>query len=124
MGVLRSTQSMEAEVEEMRASLLLPPLRRPGAGPPAWGRSGAGSGGAAAKRAQGAEEGAAEARDVCVTGGISFVGLAVVDRLLRHGYTVRLALETQGKFLSSFFLLLFFLPLPLRQLNWVFFSFF
>jgi nucleoside-diphosphate-sugar epimerase len=33
---------------------------------------------------------------VCVTGGISFVGLAVVDRLLRHGYAVRLALETQG----------------------------
>jgi hypothetical protein len=42
------------------------------------------------------EEGAApEARTVCVTGGISFVGLAVVDRLLRHGYAVRLALETQ-----------------------------
>ncbi|XP_015692797.2 cinnamoyl-CoA reductase-like SNL6 [Oryza brachyantha] len=83
MGVLRSTQSMEAEVEEMRAALL-----RHGAG--AW-RSGA-----AAKRAAGAEEGAApEARTVCVTGGISFVGLAVVDRLLRHGYIVRLALETQ-----------------------------
>ncbi|KAF0923553.1 hypothetical protein E2562_006556 [Oryza meyeriana var. granulata] len=83
MGVLRSTQSMEAEVEEMRAALL-----HHGAG--AW-RSGG-----AAKRAAGAEEGAApEARTVCVTGGISFVGLAVVDRLLRHGYTVRLALETQ-----------------------------
>ncbi|KAL5231182.1 hypothetical protein ABZP36_029958 [Zizania latifolia] len=81
MGVLRSTQSMEAEVEEMRAALLH------GAG--AW-RSGG-----AVKRAAGAADGAAEARAVCVTGGISFVGLAVVDRLLRHGYTVRLALETQ-----------------------------
>ncbi|KAL5202170.1 hypothetical protein ABZP36_013122 [Zizania latifolia] len=77
MGVLRSTQSMEAEVEEIRAALLH------------------GAGAAAVKRAAGAEEGAAEARTVCVTGGISFVGLAVVDRLLRHGYTVRLALETQ-----------------------------
>uniref|UniRef100_A0A0E0A373 3-beta hydroxysteroid dehydrogenase/isomerase domain-containing protein n=1 Tax=Oryza glumipatula TaxID=40148 RepID=A0A0E0A373_9ORYZ len=86
MGVLRSTQSMEAEVEEMRAALALAPL----------GRHGAWRLGAAAKREAGAEEGAApEARTVCVTGGISFVGLAVVDRLLRHGYAVRLALETQ-----------------------------
>ncbi|KAM0891996.1 hypothetical protein ACQ4PT_026029 [Festuca glaucescens] len=85
MGVLRSTQSMEAEVEEMRAALLLSPG---GAG--AWRRPGA-----AVKRGAGAEEGAAEPRAVCVTGGISFLGLAVVDRLLRHGYTVRLALETQ-----------------------------
>ena len=87
MGVLRSTQSMEAEVEEMRAALELAPL----------GRHGAWRSGAAAKREAGAEEGAApEARTVCVTGGISFVGLAVVDRLLRHGYAGRLALETHG----------------------------
>uniref|UniRef100_A0A453A025 3-beta hydroxysteroid dehydrogenase/isomerase domain-containing protein n=3 Tax=Aegilops tauschii subsp. strangulata TaxID=200361 RepID=A0A453A025_AEGTS len=88
MGVLRSTHSMAAEVEEMRAALLV------GAGGPAWSwrRRGAA---AAAKRGAGAEEGAAEARAVCVTGGISFLGLAVVDRLLRHGYAVRLALETQ-----------------------------
>ncbi|CAM0953595.1 unnamed protein product [Alopecurus aequalis] len=87
MGVLRSTQSMAAEVEELRAALLL----GPGVG--AWRRSGAGA--AALKSGPGAEEGAAEPRAVCVTGGISFLGLAVVDRLLRHGYTVRLALETQ-----------------------------
>ncbi|GJN15312.1 hypothetical protein PR202_gb02213 [Eleusine coracana subsp. coracana] len=80
MGVLRSTQSMEAEVEEMRAALLL---------------TGAGACWRAAKRAARAQEGAAEARTVCVTGGTSFLGFAVVDRLLRHGYNVRLALETQ-----------------------------
>jgi hypothetical protein len=79
MGVLRSTQSMEAEVEEMRAALLLTGACRRGAG--------------AAKRAA---EGAPEARTVCVTGGASFVGFALVHRLLRHGYHVRLALETQG----------------------------
>uniref|UniRef100_A0A8R7P744 3-beta hydroxysteroid dehydrogenase/isomerase domain-containing protein n=1 Tax=Triticum urartu TaxID=4572 RepID=A0A8R7P744_TRIUA len=90
MGVLRSTQSMAAEVEEMRAALLL------GAGGPgpAWRWRGGGAA-AAGKRGAGADEGAAEARAVCVTGGISFLGLAVVDRLLRHGYSVRLALETQ-----------------------------
>uniref|UniRef100_A0A0A9DG83 3-beta hydroxysteroid dehydrogenase/isomerase domain-containing protein n=1 Tax=Arundo donax TaxID=35708 RepID=A0A0A9DG83_ARUDO len=81
MGVLRSTQSMEAEVEELRAALLLHGAWR--------------SGGGAAKRVARAEEGAAEARTVCVTGGTSFVGFAVVDRLLRHGYNVRLALETR-----------------------------
>ncbi|GJN18273.1 hypothetical protein PR202_gb05416 [Eleusine coracana subsp. coracana] len=83
MGVLRSTQSLQAEVDELRASLMV------GAG---WRPSG---GHAHAKRAPGDEPGAASARTVCVTGGISFVGFAVVDRLLRHGYTVRLALETQ-----------------------------
>ncbi|GJM89843.1 hypothetical protein PR202_ga06065 [Eleusine coracana subsp. coracana] len=71
---------MEAEVEEMRAALLL---------------TGAGACWRAAKRAARAQEGAAEARTVCVTGGTSFLGFAVVDRLLRHGYSVRLALETR-----------------------------
>ncbi|PWZ10095.1 Cinnamoyl-CoA reductase-like SNL6 [Zea mays] len=83
MGVLRSTQSLEAEVDELRAALL--------AG--GWRRS---AGHADAKRAPRGDAGGAAARAVCVTGGISFVGFAVVDRLLRHGYTVRLALETQG----------------------------
>nr|CAB3464369.1 unnamed protein product [Digitaria exilis] len=88
MGVLRSTQSLEAEVEEMRAALMLH-----GGGAGFGARR---SGGAAAKRAARAEEAAgAEARTVCVTGGTSFVGFAVVDRLLRHGYNVRVALETQ-----------------------------
>ncbi|XP_020397674.1 dihydroflavonol-4-reductase isoform X1 [Zea mays] len=84
MGVLRSTQSLEAEVEEMRGALLLH-------GAWAW-RPG---GGAAKRAARAVEPAAAEARTVCVTGGTSFLGFAVVDRLLRHGYTVRLALETQ-----------------------------
>jgi hypothetical protein len=83
MGVLRSTQSLEAEVDELRAALL--------AG--GWHRS---AGHADAKRAPQGDARGAAARAVCVTRGISFVGFAVVDRLLRHGYTVRLALETQG----------------------------
>jgi hypothetical protein len=54
-------------------------------------------GGGTAKRAvRAAEPAGAEARTVCVTGGTSFLGFAVVDRLLRHGYDVRLAIETQG----------------------------
>ncbi|KAL5221786.1 hypothetical protein ABZP36_026499 [Zizania latifolia] len=88
MGVLRSTQSMQAEVEEMRAAL----LHGHGATAAGWRPS---AGDADVKRAAGGDEGAAAPRTVCVTGGISFVGFAVVDRLLRHGYTVRLALETQ-----------------------------
>ncbi|XP_051225114.1 cinnamoyl-CoA reductase-like SNL6 [Lolium perenne] len=87
MGVLRSTHSMQAEVEEMRAALLH------GGGAAGWQPSAGDPG--AVKRAASGQEGDAGARTVCVTGGISFVGFAVVDRLLRHGYTVRLALETQ-----------------------------
>ncbi|TKV95273.1 hypothetical protein SEVIR_9G352100v4 [Setaria viridis] len=60
------------------------------------------SGGAAAKRASRLEEAAcAEARTVCVTGARSFVRFTVVDRLLHHGYNVRLALETQGFFYAK-----------------------
>jgi hypothetical protein len=88
MGVLRSTHSMQAEVEEMRSALF-----HGGSAAAGWQPS---AGDAGVKRATGGQEGVAGARTVCVTGGISFVGFAVVDRILRHGYTVRLALETQG----------------------------
>ncbi|WVZ99706.1 hypothetical protein U9M48_044967 [Paspalum notatum var. saurae] len=87
MGVLRSTQSLEAEVEEMRAALLLH-------GHGAW-RPGGSARGAAKREARPDDPAGAEPRTVCVTGGASFLGFAVVDRLLRHGYHVRLALETQ-----------------------------
>ncbi|CAM0881815.1 unnamed protein product [Alopecurus aequalis] len=87
MGVLRSTQSMQAEVEEMRSALF-----HGGAAAAGWQPS---AGDADVKRATGGHEGPEGGRTVCVTGGISFVGFAIVDRLLRHGYTVRLALETQ-----------------------------
>lgn len=89
MGVLRSTQSMQAEVEEMRAALF---HGGGGAAEAGWRPS---AGDNDVKRAAGIDEGAPGPRTVCVTGGISFVGFAIVDRLLRHGYTVRLALETQ-----------------------------
>ncbi|KAJ3684996.1 hypothetical protein LUZ61_014160 [Rhynchospora tenuis] len=88
MGVLRSMQSLQAEVEEMRE------LLRGSAG-------GGNSGGglkmqpASVKRSTGGDEVEGDERVVCVTGGISFVGFAVVNRLLEVGYTVRLALETQ-----------------------------
>ena len=81
MGVLRSTQSMQAKVEEnqeMRVALF--------------------HGAVDVKRAAaGDQEGTTDARTVYVTGGISFIGFAIIDRLLRHGYTVRLALKTQGQ---------------------------
>ncbi|KAG6504688.1 hypothetical protein ZIOFF_037024 [Zingiber officinale] len=88
MGVLRSTVSLEAEIEEMRAA-----LQRSGESAEAAARK-AGPGGFRL-RVHGGENGGDE-RMVCVTGGISFVGFAIVNRLLDRGYTVRLALETQG----------------------------
>ncbi|URE09101.1 3-beta hydroxysteroid dehydrogenase/isomerase family [Musa troglodytarum] len=87
MGVLRSTASLEAEIEEMRETLL-----RSGGG----GRADvlkAGPGGV--RRRVVGDGGGGDARTVCVTGGISFIGFAVVNRLLDRGYTVRLALQTQ-----------------------------
>lgn len=34
---------------------------------------------------------------VCVTSGISYIGWAIADRLVRRGYTVRLVVETAGQ---------------------------
>ena len=33
---------------------------------------------------------------VCVTSGVSFLGLALVNRLLLHGYSVRVLVDNQG----------------------------
>ncbi|RWW14983.1 hypothetical protein BHE74_00007415 [Ensete ventricosum] len=89
MGVLRSTESLEAEIEEML-------LRRGGIGRTQVRKAGSGS---VRRRAEG-DGRVDDGRTVCVTGGISFVGFAVVNHLLDLGYTVRFALETQGSLLS------------------------
>lgn len=34
---------------------------------------------------------------VCVTSGVSFLGVALVKRLLLHGYSVRILVDNQGK---------------------------
>lgn len=88
MGVLRSSVSLEAEINEMREALL-----RGGGGVRIGSRKGDPEG--VRWRADG-EAGGSAGRTVCVTGGISFVGFAIINRLLDRGYTVRLALDTQG----------------------------
>ncbi|RZR98754.1 hypothetical protein BHM03_00028219 [Ensete ventricosum] len=90
MGVLRSTASLEAEIEEMRETLLLS-----GGSGRADVAKAAGPGGV--RRRVVGDGGDGDARTVCVTGGISFIGFAVVNRLLDRGYTVRLALQTQAE---------------------------
>ena len=35
-------------------------------------------------------------RLVCVTGGVSYLGRAIVKRLLVHGYTVRIVIDCEG----------------------------
>ncbi|KAJ6837518.1 cinnamoyl-CoA reductase-like SNL6 [Iris pallida] len=81
MGVLRSAESFQAEVEELRGMLL--------AGTAAAPRKGS------AREAYGGDRAEDPDRTVCVTAGISFVGFAVADCLLSRGYSVRLALDSQ-----------------------------
>ena len=38
---------------------------------------------------------------VCVTSGVSFLGLALVNRLLLHGYSVRVLVDNQGNKISK-----------------------
>ncbi|KAH7685952.1 Cinnamoyl-CoA reductase protein [Dioscorea alata] len=81
MGVVRSEESREAEMEEIRRI-----IEGERAGEEEWkGNNG------------GADElpGGADGRMVCVTSGVSFLGFALVDRLLSRGFTVRLALDSQ-----------------------------
>lgn len=89
MGVLRSTESLEAEVEAFRE--MLPR----GSGSLEFGAWKTGSG--AVRRWTDGEEGEGHGRMVCVTSAVSFLGFAIVNRLLAHGYSVRLVLETQGQ---------------------------
>lgn len=42
-------------------------------------------------------------RLVCVTGGVSYLGRAIVKRLLVHGYSVRIVVDCSGNFLSLLF---------------------
>lgn len=95
--MLRSTQSFEAEVEElklmMRCSYSPPP-------PPCNSISTAEEGrrkkGGFLRVGHGDDDEGAAGTTVCVTSGISFLGFAVANRLLSRGYTVRLLLDTQG----------------------------
>lgn len=56
-----------------------------------------------------------EEKKVCVTSGVSFLGIAIVNQLLLRGYSVRVIVEKQGaNILFCFsFLLLLTLPMPL-----------
>lgn len=40
---------------------------------------------------------------VCVTSGTSYLGSAIVDRLLSRGYSVRMAVSNQGTYVLFFF---------------------
>lgn len=42
-----------------------------------------------------------EEKLVCVTSGVSFLGLAIVNRLLLRGYSVRILVDNQGKYVPT-----------------------
>ncbi|KAJ6842358.1 putative cinnamoyl-CoA reductase 2 [Iris pallida] len=88
MGVLRSAQSFDAEVEELRAMLQLHGTSSTALSS-TTGKGRPGGGTAAVHEELGRD------RTVCVTSGISFVGFAIATRLLSRGYAVRLALDSQ-----------------------------
>ena len=41
-----------------------------------------------------------EEKLVCVTSGVSFLGLALVNRLLSRGYSVRVIVDSEGKIIQ------------------------
>lgn len=88
MGIARTEETKRAEIEEFRRMLLscaavhwrkdeggLKGLMRP------W---------------RGIADGDDQEKVVCVTSGISYVGRAIVNRLLLHGYSVRIVVDNQG----------------------------
>lgn len=88
MGIWKSDAAV-AEAEELQKAIFRwtgggGNAQKPG--PDGVGRRSQGRGG----------EWSEDGRTVCVTGGVSFVGSALVDRLLGRGYTVRLLVESQG----------------------------
>ncbi|KAG6502492.1 cinnamoyl-CoA reductase-like SNL6 [Zingiber officinale] len=86
MGIWRRSDAEAAAVEELRKEVMrqtgssVGNVRKPGPD------------GVRRKKDGGA---AREGREVCVTGGVSFVSSAIVQRLLRQGFAVRLIVESQ-----------------------------
>ncbi|KAG1368025.1 cinnamoyl-CoA reductase-like SNL6 [Cocos nucifera] len=87
MGVLRGTESLDAEMEAFREML------RRSSGSLEFGAWKTGSG--AVRRWTDGEERRGHGTVVCVTSAVSFLGFAIVNRLLALGYSIRLAVETQ-----------------------------
>ncbi|RZR89051.1 hypothetical protein BHM03_00016712 [Ensete ventricosum] len=90
MGALRRRVSAEVEAEELREVILR--SCGGGGGGCSWRKAGPGG---VRRRTGGDGTGWEEGRVVCVTGGVSFVGAAIVRRLLARGYAVRLLVDTQ-----------------------------
>ena len=96
MGVVRTAESMKAEVEEFRRNLVMSAgihRRKDDEGRP---RS------LPAYKEDEDEEGTL----VCVTSGVSYLGLALVNQLLIRGYSVRITVENPG--MSVFYSILIF----------------
>lgn len=84
MGIVRSEERQRAEIEELRCMLLACAAVH---------RRKDDDGLGAPPRAAARDDGE---RTVCVTSGVSFLGRAVVDRLLLRGYSVRILVDTEG----------------------------
>lgn len=90
MGIVRTEEIKRTEIEEFQWMLLScaaahrrkddEGLKGPRAG--AW-------------VAEGDEQ---EEKVVCVTNGVSYVGRAIVNRLLLRGYSVRITVDNQGAY--------------------------
>ncbi|KAF8378283.1 hypothetical protein HHK36_029622 [Tetracentron sinense] len=89
MGIVRTDESLKAEIEESRRMLLeCAGVHRRGKGKEEEETK-------FVRTVTGSEDEDKEARLVCVTSGISFLGLAIVNRLLDRGYSVRIIIDNE-----------------------------
>lgn len=92
MGLVRSEERQRAEIEELRRVLLACAAvhrRKDG--------DGIGAPPRAAPRGDEDEDDEGDGgRAVCVTSGVSFLGRALVSRLLLRGYSVRILVDNEG----------------------------
>ncbi|OVA07581.1 3-beta hydroxysteroid dehydrogenase/isomerase [Macleaya cordata] len=89
MGILRTTDSLRADLEEFSRLFL-------GCAPPAYSKPKFSN--LVQEEVVNFREGSEEEEEdklVCVTSGASFLGLAIVNRLLNCGYSVRILIENQ-----------------------------
>ena len=100
MGVVRTWESRRAELEAFRRKVVAAAVvhRRKDLEPPRCNSLFANS------------DDGDEGTLVCVTSGVSYLGLALVNQLLQRGYSVRITVDNPGT-LSSF------LPFPSKQLS-------
>lgn len=109
MGVVRTDESRRAEIEEFRRMLL-------SCSGVVFKVSTEDDDNRRRKIAANRKEYVVDQKLVCVTSGVSFLGIAIVKQLLLRGYSVRIIVDNEGKIRDFLVIVFEYVKLSLKRL--------